>query len=356
MKTVEELKYLDNYSFNVKINPWKELIFNKKIYKSNLYTSPSYDIVKNQTFQLKNEIIKRKSKNEFEYIGYQIYLNNIEEYYYDDHVFSGFKKTKYSYIYKHIEDVSKYNYIEYRKNLVGLLLNKIYDDVNNISFTFIPKIIKKNNKKYIISTNELYFDFQDFNKYLENSETESNIIINIFLQIILCLNSINLHYSYSHNNLYISRLMIQELDEEKKLIYNVLLNGNEVKIKIKTKYLVKIENSSNSSIKYYLNKKEYLSFFISVQNSYHPTKIGTKHIPFPELDILDLLCRIFIYGKNNPNINIFKDINQYILGKVIKKVYFNHKNIKHSYDNILYYILYKSELSEFLDFVKTDIF
>ncbi len=211
----EERKYSDNYSFNIKNCSWKQ--------RNEICISPNYDIITSQVDQMKDEIIKQiktnSSVDELEYVGYLLFKdNNMEQYWENNRLISGYIKTKYPSIFKTIS--RKYE-LNCRKNLVGLLLNKIYNDVNNIPFTFIPKIVED---KYLISTNEMYFN--NFNTYLKYPDIGLDIIINIFLQIVLCLNSINQHYEYSHNDLYSKRLMIQELSKEKNLKYNVLLNGN----------------------------------------------------------------------------------------------------------------------------------
>nr|QBK84864.1 MAG: hypothetical protein LCDPAC02_00630 [Pithovirus LCDPAC02] len=181
-----------------------------------------------------------------------------------------------------------------------LKLNEINDEVNNIIYIYDQFIIS-DDFGYINAIVSEYNNREDFNDVIKDMKLDD--IVNVYLQIILCLNSINQTYEYIHGSLYLYHIGVGFFEEEKTLIYEVLINGNLTEIKLQTLFDVKID--FNNRILYDNFKPEHDIYKFTKYVHCYLNKTGFK------------------------NVNIFKDIIDYI-------------KLGHSYDNILFYIISKT--------------
>ena len=217
----------------------------------------------------------------------------------------------------------------YKKIFIGFLLNDIYDEVNNILFTFIPKFT---HNKFLVNTERrktsLFF-YMKRDKMIQIYD-----FVNLYLQMILCLNSINQYYSFSHNEIDEISATVA-MSKVKILNYIVLLNGKKVKINLKPGlYKMKLGNFENSSITY--------------------NNENISGVPFPEYDIYDL-TKLFIGNKKYAILGLidkFKQIKNFIYSDNDK---FTQDKVTHTYDEILGYILYESKFKKYFDFSDLEI-
>ncbi len=283
------------------------------------YSNPIYEDIK---LYLKDCLI---TQNILEYVGYLNYIGKIDERF---EIMGGFlnKINRFNILEISVdEDYEKY----YRKIFIGFLLNDIYDEVNNILFTFIPKFTHKD---FLVNTEDkggsIFFHMK------RDKMIQIYDFVNLYLQMILCLNSINQYYSFSHNEIDEISATVR-LSGVKILNYIVLLNGKKVKINLKPGlYKMKLGNFENSSITY--NNK------------------NISGVPFPEYDIYDL-TKLFIGDGKYAILGLidkFKQIKNFIYSGDEE---FTQDKIAHTYDEILGYILYESKFKKYFDFSDLEI-
>nr|QBK85185.1 MAG: hypothetical protein LCDPAC02_03840 [Pithovirus LCDPAC02] len=328
------------------------------------------------------------SQTIFEYIGYNIpkYENwkdddKIEKYIKDFNENNNYIEIQ-SYITTilrksdNLTKVERQRYYTYKSLLTNLLLNEIYDKVNNIKFTIIPRFMEFDTRvgNYSVKgggdilmrifygrEKGKYKSFESYIKILPFFE-----IVNIFLQIILCFNSINQYYKFSlhpnNQDIRSNMIMIKKLENDRILSYNVLLNGKMVKIKLKTRYFAIFNLNYKETIIYsYNGKKHTMPGISSGGRLIRISENINSRYPFPEYNIFHFTKNILIIFKyelkRNPNEKLDKDMNYYV--KIFENIMsyttstdINPKieNLKHTYDEVLYYILYESEINKYLDF------
>nr|QBK85141.1 MAG: hypothetical protein LCDPAC02_03400 [Pithovirus LCDPAC02] len=253
-----------------------------------------------------------------------------------------------------------------REYFIGMKISELRDKVPGFIFTYMKisenKIREIINKKY---TNNLYIYKDKYKNQIIFMEKAGDIslarfllsdpneedIINVYLQVILSLNAINQYYDFSHNDLHLDNIMITKLKEPKILTYNVKLNGKQVKINLKVdKYLTKIIDFGFSSIKYQYDGEEVLSYNVNKHN----VSLNYPKEPFPENDIIKLTSQFRYIFKEGKISDIFKSIFEYTVLNINERKYnffihYDNWNGK-TYDKILNYILYKCELSEYLNY------
>nr|QBK85115.1 MAG: protein kinase [Pithovirus LCDPAC02] len=303
---------------------------------------------KNYSFNIDNINICNKDENFMEMIGYYVYeifqsknLNKylkLEKYY----LKSGFFPVVLTYfIFKENEKFS-YNeplelfikellYIDddklYTESLmeyfISTKLSELRDEIPNFVFTYsmivedeiisyqdINKNFKSKHRNIMILMEkiegETLYDFLLENKYNECD------VINIILQVILALNAVNQHFPFVHGDLHSRNIMVRKLEIEKIIRYKVLLNGKLVYINLKTEYSVKIIDFGSS-------------------------RIGFNQTLTQNYDIESI------------NIRMSK-----ILPFKIKMALTNI-NTSLTYDEFLYYFIYKSPINKYLDFSDLEI-
>ncbi len=203
---------------------------------------------------------------------------------------------------------------------IRLMLNNIYEEVNNLYYTFIPRKIE--DRYLFMNEKELSTDIF-IRHVLEDGVFEK--IINIYLQVLLCFGVIDKYYKLGQFFIYFG-VHVRELEEEKMLTYDVMLNGSLVRINFKTQTLVKIYISRGlEEISYEENDVKYFTDIIDQNQS--------------ELNIYNFTSSVHNY------FDLLEDILNYMYDD----------KILHSYDKILHYVLYKSGISEYLDFSDIDV-
>ncbi len=364
-----------------------------------------FDEIKNKykyRFEISDIIKCKNDENLLEILGYYIYqifenkqehnLTKIKSYFrkqakdklflfvfelIDNKIFKSEKPIEI-FVKEFINDqVSRIKTIDYlREYAIGMKISELRDEVPGFVFTFlyldedyIHEILNKEYKDFYkiddIYKNILMFmekagDYS-LSKFLFSKPNEEDII-NVYLQIILSLNAINQYYEFSHNDLHLNNIMITESEEPKILTYNVKLNGKQVKINLKVdKYLTKIIDFGLSSIKYQYDGEEVLSYNVNYKKD--ETYLYFPKEPFPENDIIKLTSSIYyLLGQFDEYSNYkymffdiinftVKDINMFMANILQNNFYMYDYNWNNkTYDKILNYILYKCELSEYLNY------
>nr|QBK84881.1 MAG: hypothetical protein LCDPAC02_00800 [Pithovirus LCDPAC02] len=239
----------------------------------------------------------------------------IQEAYNREEYFFVIENEIFSFYITYYEDREDIMYIKNAYE-AQLKLNDICYKVNNIIYVY-DEVIISDNFGYVNAIVAEYNNREDFNDVTKDMKFDD--IVNVYLQIILCLNSINQTYEFVYGSLHLYNVGVGFFEEEKILTYEVLVDGNLIKIKLQTLFDVKIDFDNRIP---YDNVK-------------------------PEYDIYKFTKYIYRYLKKirSKNVHIFKDIIEYI-----------GFDTEHSYDNILFYIINKTNYINIYNNVESLLF
>nr|QBK84853.1 MAG: serine/threonine protein kinase [Pithovirus LCDPAC02] len=205
---------------------------------------------------------------------------------------------------------------------IGLKLNKLRDKIPNfvflysiitskdvISFANIDGYYKDNHKHILLLMENL--QGRKLRIFLNEESNDIPNIINIFLQIVLALNSVNQYYNFLHDDLHFNNIIIQNLNKERVITYKVKMNGKIVNINLRIEYLVKIFDFNKS-------------------------RIGKKSVHVPMLNDIYYLFN-----------NKYTNFKMYLPEEFRTSI---NKLMLDTYDIFLYKLLYESNINEYLDF------